>query len=112
MQKDSEKSAKKKSRTKKSSYSFGSRTFLWRGRVNFGPEGKLQIFSFVGLFIPGCLFLMYEAQFTHGIEEELGRTVWLVTCYTVSVSFLVLFIICSVSDPGYLTTPLSRNKRR
>jgi len=101
MQKDSEKSAKKKSRTKKSSYSYGSRS-----------EGKLQILSFVGLFIPGCLFLMYEAQFKHGIEEELGTTVWLVTCYTVSVSFLILFIICSVSDPGYLTTPLTRNKRR
>jgi len=55
---------------------------------------------------------MYEAQFEHGIEEELGTAVWLLICYIVSVVFFILFLWCSFSDPGYLTTPLNRTKHK
>lgn len=47
--------------------SLGHRTFLWKGFLNFGSQGRTQLGSFMGLFVPSLLFVCFVEMYDQGL---------------------------------------------
>ncbi|KAL4492503.1 hypothetical protein ABPG72_005638 [Tetrahymena utriculariae] len=89
---------------------YGKRFFVGKSNKSIGQQGKQHIVAFLGLFIPISCFILYEVQFPQGLCSYDGIS-WIIIVSLTSILSLILFIYCSISNPGFIAIPLTQKQR-
>lgn len=80
--------------------------------VSFGKQGYLILASFIGLFLPAILFLLFEVSYSNqGLQTIISPFEWLLFVTTMMLLSLALFLTTAVSDPGFIAVPLTKRER-
>ncbi|KAL4445914.1 hypothetical protein ABPG74_010906 [Tetrahymena malaccensis] len=90
---------------------YGKRFFVGKSNSSIGQQGKQHIVAFLGLFLPISCFILYEVQFPQGLCSYDGLS-WIIIVSITAILSLLLFIYCSISNPGFIAIPLTQKQRR